>query len=319
MAVSAGSAGKGPGTDPAEAPPHDAAANDAPRHDAVANDAVAGAVAGAAEKKADKKAGKTADGLAAAAISLRSVGRRFRAAGASRAVLSGVTLGVRAGEIVAVLGVSGCGKSTLLRLVAGLDRPTDGQVLVDGRPVDGVDPRCAMVFQEPRLLPWRTLARNVAYGLPPGARDGHAEVREWLGVVGLADFADHRPRQVSGGMAQRTALARALARRPGVLLLDEPFAALDALTRIRMQDLLAEVHGRAGATVLLVTHDVDEALRLADRVVVLAPRHGETGSGVDLVRAVPQPRSRNRTRPGLEPLRAELLDRLGVPVQEEDR
>ncbi|GIE74297.1 hypothetical protein Aph02nite_02470 [Actinoplanes philippinensis] len=186
-------------------------------------------------------------------------------------------------------------------------------MLVDGQPVRSFEPRCAVVFQEPRLLPWRTLERNVAYGLPRGTGRDHAreEVAHWLSVVGLADFARHRPRQVSGGMAQRAALARALARRPGVLLMDEPFAALDALTRLRMQDLLAEVQREAGTTVLLVTHDVDEALHLADRIVLLgAPDDG--AASVRLVLDVPGARPRDRGDAGLAALRSALLAELGV-------
>ncbi|WP_328477220.1 ABC transporter ATP-binding protein [Actinoplanes sp. NBC_00393] len=272
--------------------------------------------------------------MSAVPLQLSGVGKEFTANGRRREVLAGIDLEVAAGEVVALLGPSGCGKSTLLRLAGGLDTATSGSVRVDGREVREFEPRCAVVFQEPRLLPWRTLERNVAYGLPRGTTGERAreEVRHWLDVVGLADFARHRPRQVSGGMAQRAALARALARRPGVLLLDEPFAALDALTRLRMQDLLAEVQREAGTTVLLVTHDVDEALHLADRVVLLgAPDNGDasnngtapgndtaarngngTAAGVRLIRDVPGARPRDRGDAGLAALRVALLAELGV-------
>ncbi|WP_285471029.1 ATP-binding cassette domain-containing protein [Actinoplanes sp. NBRC 101535] len=286
--------------------------------------------------------------MTAVPLSISGAGREFTAGGRRRAVLSGVDLEVAAGEVVALLGPSGCGKSTLLRLAAGLDTPTTGSIRVDGRAVTGVEPRCAVVFQEPRLLPWRTLAGNVAYGLPRGTtRDqARSEVARWLDVVGLTEFAHHRPRQVSGGMAQRAALARALARRPGVLLLDEPFAALDALTRLRMQDLLAEVQRAAGTTVLLVTHDVDEALHLADRIVLLgtpapspaaalSPTSGALSSGTDAsgplssgtdasgllssgastvrwIRDVPGGRPRDRGDAGLAARRADILADLGV-------
>jgi sulfonate transport system ATP-binding protein len=146
-------------------------------------------------------------------------------------VLHDVDIEIEPGEVVALLGSSGSGKSTLLRLVAGLDRPTQGRIEIDGKAVRGIDPRCAMVFQEPRLLPWRSLAANVTFGLPRGTGSkASGAVQHWLDVVGLHEFGNHYPRQVSGGMAQRAGLARALARRPGVLLLDEPLAALDALT-----------------------------------------------------------------------------------------
>src|ERR1700739_4643111 len=204
---------------------------------------------------------------APASVSLRRVNRTF----AAHTVLHEVDIEIEPAEVVALLGSSGSGKSTLLRLVAGLDRPTDGWIEIDGKAVHGIDPRCAMVFQEPRLLPWRSLEANVEFGLPPGTAQskGSAAVQHWLDVVGLGEFGNHFPRQVSGGMAQRAGLARALARRPSVLLLDEPLAALDALTRLRRQDLRDTVQQEAGTTTLLVTHDVDEAVILADRVLIL--------------------------------------------------
>ncbi|MEU8819566.1 ABC transporter ATP-binding protein [Actinoplanes sp. NPDC048796] len=259
--------------------------------------------------------------VSAVPLTLDGVGKAFTADRRRRPVLAGVSLEVAAGEVVALLGPSGCGKSTLLRLAGGLDTPSEGSVRVGGRAVDGIEPRCAVVFQEPRLLPWRTVEKNVAYGLPRGVTGERArqEVAHWLEVVGLAAFARHRPRQISGGMAQRAALARALARRPGVLLLDEPFAALDALTRLRMQDLLAEVQKAAGTTVLLVTHDVDEALHLADRVVLLganekggANERSGGAAGVRLIREVPGERPRDRGDADLAALRVVLLGELGV-------
>lgn len=229
-------------------------------------------------------------------------------------VVRDLTLEVSPGEVVAILGASGCGKSTLLRIAGGLDRPTSGAVRIDGRPVDGIDARCAIAFQEPRLLPWRTVEANVELGLPRSTpRDsGVARVADLLGLVGLTAFARHRPREISGGMAQRTALARALARNPGVLLLDEPFGSLDALTRLQMQDLLLEVHAAAPTTVLLVTHDVDEALQLADRVVLLGIEPGVEGATTRQVLTVPGDRPRDRGSAELAELRASLLAGLGI-------
>jgi sulfonate transport system ATP-binding protein len=247
--------------------------------------------------------------LAPARVALRGIDRTFGA----RTVLHDVDIEIEPGEVVALLGASGSGKSTLLRLIAGLDRPTAGRIEIEGEAVRGIDPRCAMVFQEPRLLPWRSLTANVEFGLPPGtARSkGAPEVRHWLDVVGLAEFGDHYPRQVSGGMAQRAGLARALARRPRVLLLDEPLASLDALTRLRMQDLLDTVQQEAGTTTVLVTHDVDEAVILADRVLVL--RATATGAGIAATYDVAVPKPRDRGDPRITALRERLLDELGVP------
>jgi sulfonate transport system ATP-binding protein len=247
----------------------------------------------------------------------RSFSRTQRSGGAATGthhVVRDVSLSVRPGEVLAILGASGCGKSTLLRIAAGLDAPTTGSVCIDRTPVSGIDGRCALAFQEPRLLPWRTLEANVALGLPRGTdrAEGDARVRELLELVELAEFAHHRPREVSGGMAQRTSLARALARDPGVLLLDEPFGALDALTRLRMQDLLLDIHRAAPTTVLLVTHDVDEALQLADRVILLGSEPGREGATIRQVLTVPGERPRDRGSAELAELRAGLLEGLGV-------
>jgi sulfonate transport system ATP-binding protein len=233
---------------------------------------------------------------------------------AERLVLRDVSLRVEPGEVVAILGASGCGKSTLLRIAGGLDSPTAGAAMIDGSAVAGVDSRCAVGFQEPRLLPWRTLAANVSLGLPRGVdrRDGDERVARLLDLVGLSSSAGLRPREVSGGMAQRASLARALARNPGVLLLDEPFGALDALTRLKMQDLLLEVHGANPTTILLVTHDVDEALQLADRIILLGAEEGRPGATIRRVLTVPGTRPRDRGSAELAELRAELLDLLGI-------
>jgi sulfonate transport system ATP-binding protein len=254
-------------------------------------------------------------------IDFGAVGRAFRAdrpcrgtARPAHVVLRDISLSIASGEVVSILGTSGCGKSTLLRIAAGLDAPSAGVVRIDRSPVAGIDARCALAFQEPRLLPWRSLAGNVAIGLPSaiGRLDGAARVAELLELVGLTPFASHRPREVSGGMAQRTSLARALARNPGVLLLDEPFGSLDALTRLKMQDLLLDVHAAAPTTVLLVTHDVDEAVQLADRVVLLGREPGRDGATIRDVLTVPGRRPRDRGSAELAELRATLLAGLGI-------
>jgi sulfonate transport system ATP-binding protein len=264
--------------------------------------------------RAPTRTAARADATAAAPIAFRGVGRAFGAAGAARPVLRDITLEVAAGEILAILGPSGCGKSTLLRIAGGLDRPTSGEVTIAETTVASYDRRTGVGFQEPRLLPWRSIARNVALGLPRGtSRDvAREQVARLLELVGLADFAGHRPREVSGGMAQRASLARALARNPGVLLLDEPFGALDALTRLKMQDLLLEVHRAEPTTVLLVTHDVDEALQLADRVILLGADGEEPGAVIRQTVVVPGRRPRDRGSAELAELRGRLLDGLGI-------
>ena len=249
-------------------------------------------------------------------VRLSAVDRSFPAAQGRHEVLRALDLELRSGEIVAIIGPSGCGKSTLLRLVAGLDRPSAGTIGLGGTALVGTDERTAVAFQEPRLLPWRTLAANVALGLPRGTgrRAGRERVRHLLQLVGLEHAADLRPREVSGGMAQRASLARALARGPQVLLLDEPFGALDALTRLRMQDLLLEIHAAEPTTVLVVTHDVEEALYLADRVVQLRSLRDARPDAASIARTVEVPgaRPRDRADHDLAALRAELLEGLGV-------
>ncbi|MFI7495721.1 ABC transporter ATP-binding protein [Kocuria sp. M4R2S49] len=247
-------------------------------------------------------------------VAFEHLGKAFPSGRETHHVLQDVDVAARPGEVLAILGPSGCGKSTLLRAAAGLDTASAGRVLIDGTPVSGIDPRCAVAFQEPRLLPWRSVRENVRLGLPRGLpRDeGDAVIDDLLRLVGLTAHAGHRPRAVSGGMAQRASLARALARNPGVLLLDEPFGALDALTRLQMQDLLLTIHAAQPTTVLLVTHDVDEALHLADRVVVLGRTGPTAPASISTVLTVPGERPRDRASEVLAELRVQLLGHLGV-------
>ena len=250
-------------------------------------------------------------------VGLHGVGRTFPAARGedARVVLRDIELRIAPGEIVALLGPSGCGKSTLLRQISGLDRPTSGSLTIEHTPIAVADQRCAVAFQEPRLLPWCSVRRNIEIGLPRGLdrREGADRVSELLELVQLTDAAALKPREISGGMAQRVSLARALARGPGVLLLDEPFGALDALTRLTMQDLLIDIHRAEPATIVLVTHDVEEALALADRVVLLGTRFDRPGATIARIIDVPGARPRDRASTVLARLRGELLEALGVP------
>jgi sulfonate transport system ATP-binding protein len=205
--------------------------------------------------------------------------------------LGGVSMSVGPGEVVAVVGGSGSGKSTMLRVVSGLDRPSFGRVTLDGAEVTAPHEQIGIVFQEPRLLPWLSVADNVGFGLadrPKPERD--RRVGAQVDRVGLADKAKVWPRELSGGQAQRVAIARALVTRPEVLLLDEPFSALDAFTRIDLQDHLLDLLAELKPTVVVVTHDVDEAIVLADRVVVLRPRPGRILE--EIVTDLPRPRDR---------------------------
>jgi len=206
--------------------------------------------------------------------------------------LDGISVRLEEREVVAILGPNGSGKSTLLRAIGGLLGPTSGSVQVLGHPVAGPDPSVGFVFQEPRLLPWRTTRDNVAFplelaGVTVAKRTARAD--ELLGLVGLTPFADYRPHELSGGMRQRAAIARALAFDPAILLLDEPFSALDALTRERFDVELSRLWQRMATTSVIVTHDIREGLFLADRVLVLSPRPGR------IVGEVASPLSRPRT------------------------
>ncbi|MBA2382967.1 MAG: ABC transporter ATP-binding protein [Chloroflexi bacterium] len=206
--------------------------------------------------------------------------------------LDGLSLDVAGGEVVALIGPNGCGKSTFLRVAAGLLAPERGRVELDGIAVTAPDPRIGLVFQEPRLLPWRSVVDNVTYPLELAGWSSQRRVArgaELLEVVGLEAAAALRPVQLSGGMRQRAALARALALSPDVLLLDEPFSALDALTRERFNLELLQLQARTGATVVIVTHSIPEAILVADRVLVLTPRPGRVVADVRI--DAPRPRS----------------------------
>jgi sulfonate transport system ATP-binding protein len=205
--------------------------------------------------------------------------------------LEGVSLDVEPGEIVVVVGGSGCGKSTLLRAVSGLDTPTQGAVSLDGTVVSEPNEKIGIVFQEPRLLPWLSVAGNVGFGLEHRPkREREQRIAAQLARVGLSEKAGVWPRELSGGQAQRVALARALVTRPEVLLLDEPFSALDAFTRVDLQDHLLDLWADGKPTLIIVTHDVDEAVVLADRVVVMRPHPGRVEEEI----AIDLPRPRDR-------------------------
>ncbi len=226
------------------------------------------------------------------AIELRGVARSFDIKGSRLVALEAVDLNVAAREIVAIVGPNGCGKSTLLRVISGLLPPDHGTVLANDSTVAGVDPRVGLVFQEPRLLPWRDVLANVAFPLElAGVKREEREerARAALRLTGLEGFTDAFPDQLSGGMAQRAALARALVPEPDVLLLDEPFSALDAMTRERLDSELLSLWGQTGTTIVLVTHSISEAVFVADRVLVMSQRPGRIVAAIPVT--APRPRS----------------------------
>ena len=222
------------------------------------------------------------------AVFLQSVGKSFDVG----PVLRDISMDVADGEFVSVVGVSGCGKTTLLRIIGGLEQATTGRVEVYGEPVTCASRKTGFVFQDHRLLPWLTVEGNIKMALDRKTPDQDEIVRKNLELVQLRDFGEKYPRQLSGGMAQRVSIARALANKPRVLLLDEPFGALDAMTRIHMQQALREIWKKEKTTMILITHDIEEAIFLGERVVVLSSRPGRIKQIVDI------PEECHRTRTG---------------------
>lgn len=250
--------------------------------------------------------------MAGASLSVDSMSLTYQGRAGGRQVIEDVTLDVGQGEFVCIVGPSGCGKTTLLRILAGLMPPTAGSVSLDGTPVTSPNREVAVVFQDygRALCPWRTAVRNVeltleASGVPRRERRGRS--LDALGQVNLADRAHDHPRMLSGGMQQRIQIARAIVGRPSVLLMDEPFASLDALTKFRLEDMFLDTWSRFGQTVVLVTHDLDEAVYLADRIIVLS---GGPARVIDNIRVgIPRPRDQvtTRARDDFVALRTKLL------------
>jgi sulfonate transport system ATP-binding protein len=241
-------------------------------------------------------------------LQIRHVSKRFD----ELVALGDVDLAVDRGEIVGIVGTSGCGKSTLLRIVGGLETPSAGSVVLDGVAVSGPRPEVGLVFQEPRLMPWLSVRANVEFALnrrPKPQRRPLADAA--LVRVGLGGFADALPQQLSGGMAQRAAIARALVARPAVLLLDEPFSALDAFTRFGLQDHLLDIWRADQPTMLFVTHDIEEALVLSDRVVVMRAKPGR----IHAQYRIDMPRPRRRTEGRLQAWKERILEDLDLAVK----
>lgn len=242
----------------------------------------------------------------AATLEITNLNKQYKVKGETLPVLENVSLSIKPGEFVSIVGSSGCGKSTLLRLMIGLENDYQGDILLDGHRIVGTSLERGIVFQEHRLFPWLTVEKNVSLGLlnaPGTASEKSASVQEHIELVGLKGFETAYPYQLSGGMSQRVAIARALVNRPEVLLLDEPFGALDALTRNHLQQELQRIWEQEGITMILVTHDVEEAVYLGGRVVVMLPRPGRIKRIVD----VPLARPRDRSSAAFAEIKADVL------------
>ena len=229
-------------------------------------------------------------------LEINSLRKAFHMNGSSLTVLDGIDFSVKKGEMICILGRSGCGKSTILKMLAGFLSPSSGEILLNGKPVadPGTD-RC-VVFQEDTLFPWLTVKENIAFGLKDQTRNKKAfdeEVERFLSLVGLSEFRNYLPREISGGMKQRVALARVLILKPEVLLMDEPFASLDAQTREEMQNLLLSLWENLSHTIIFVTHDVTEAVTLADRILVMSKDPGRIREEIRV--DLPRPRKREKS------------------------
>lgn len=244
-------------------------------------------------------------------VAIRDIGKAFTLNGQRLDVLRNLNLAIASGECLAIVGASGSGKTTLLRVLAGLETADAGEVLIDGTPIRGVGTERAVIFQEPRLLPWRSVLGNVAFGLEVrgiAKREAEARARQYIRLVGLKEFEEAYPRQLSGGMAQRVGIARALTVQPQILLLDEPLGALDAMTKITMQEELSRIWREEMVTMILVTHDLEEAIYLADRVLVLSRERGTPPRLIE----VDLPRPRDRNEPDFVEMRKRLMAEFGL-------
>ena len=241
-------------------------------------------------------------------IQVQNITKHFAVGGQRFEALGGVSLDVAENEFITVVGPSGCGKSTLMNILAGLEEPTSGVALVDGAEVHGPSPERGVIFQQYALFPWLTVRDNVEFGLKTArvpASERRERAQHFIDMVGLTDFADSLPKTLSGGMKQRCAIARAYAMDPSILLMDEPFGALDALTRVRMQEHLLQTWEQDKRTIVFITHDVDEAAFLANRVVVMAAKPGRIHRVIDV--DLPYPRTEEvRLSPAFTDIRNEI-------------
>ncbi len=247
----------------------------------------------------------TTDGIRSKAVNIKHIYKTYDIKGHKLNVLEDVNLTIQAGEFVSIVGQSGCGKSTLLRQISGLEMPTSGEVYLGEKKVMKPSLECGMIFQEARLFPWLNVEKNIEFGLPKKRLDAEQDlVAENIALVGLKGFEKALPMQLSGGMQQRCSIARALVNKPSVLLLDEPFGALDAFTKINMQKEIMRIWDTENTTMILVTHDIDEAVYLSDRIIVM----GKNPGTIDEVINVDLPRERDRTSADFIRVRKKVFD-----------
>ena len=250
-------------------------------------------------------------------LSVKSLKKSFGNGEGEHTVFDNITLDIHRREFVCVIGASGCGKSTFIRIVAGLDEASGGEILLDGKAVTGPGPDRGMVFQGYTLFPWLTVKRNVMFGLEMSNKGvAESDARQWLDMVGLSKFEDSYPHELSGGMKQRVAIARALANNPRILIMDEPFAALDAQTRCNMQSYLLQIWKKVDVTILFITHDLDEAAYLADRILVMGTNPGRVVEFIE--NPIPRPRSPAQfISPEFLALKTRLEELIHPPMEEE--
>jgi ABC-type nitrate/sulfonate/bicarbonate transport system ATPase subunit len=238
-------------------------------------------------------------------LEVKNLNKRFRSHNQDLTVLNDINLTVQPGEFISIIGSSGCGKTTFLRLVVGLEKDYEGEILLDGKRLNGPDRNRGVVFQDHRLLPWLTIEKNVGLGLKNAkTKESIQTIQEHIELVGLKGFEKNYPHQLSGGMSQRAAIARALVNRPEILLLDEPLGALDALTRMYMHQELERIWKKEGITMIMITHDVDEAIYLSDRIVVMSSRPGT----IKKIIPVPLARPRDRASYDFVKIKEEVLE-----------
>lgn len=229
--------------------------------------------------------------------------------------LDNINLDIEEGSFVSIIGGSGCGKSTLLRIIGGLDTRYEGSVIVDGKPVNGPSREKGFIFQDHRLLPWLSVKENIQFSLPDDNKNKDELIKENLEIVGLSDFENAYPKQLSGGMAQRVAIARALANKPKILLLDEPFGALDAITRMKLQEQMLKIWRKEKITMIIVTHDIDEAIYLGGKVVVMTPRPGKIKKIMNVDLGVPRRRTGPLFTQARDAIYKEFFDDAEIPIE----